>query len=712
MTRTFPRLFLVFAIGCGTTVQDLGHDPPSGPGAPPPAPVSIPGPPATAGAGALGAEAIPPTWEWLNPAPQGNRIRSMGGSADDDVWLVGDGNTALHWDGEKWRDMRGTLRGLDLYSVWSSGPDDVWAVGDHGVEYEFHNYDPTTPLYTRHSLGTGAILHFDGTMWKADPHIGTRWAHAVWGASSSCVFALLENGDVARYDGTGWSITASPASAVLRDVWGTSPSNVWAVGDQGALVRFDGTRWTKVGPGGDGDPTASTNRYYGVWGTSPDDVWAVFDDTRYTGWNTTVDHTLGFSHWDGAAWHVVQRQWLGTSYGDAFVPDTAEPFRTGHALWGTPGGRPVALSHDSFEAWSYDGQSWVSEPIEWSAGVRTVWGASDMLAAGEGGGLYKLDAQASGAARWTALFAGFRENIFDIGVAAPNDVWARVGDETVGLVRWTTGGWSKVHVLASDGSGDELAVDALAVVSPTEVWMAGHHQKNYAPVSEIARWDGARWNAVPPPEAGGVGAISAPKAGAPWVLSSERLFRRSGTAWAEVTLPAKNTPIAVTAIADDDVWVIGDPHPNGDPLWVTVFHFDGTSVEDVFHAYGGQQGASVSVAAPDDVWVTAGEQSIIGTPWTLYHWDGKRWTDHRDLDAFTVLPAGNGRAYFLRFDGAETMFYPSDARSVLGYWDGAKATILGETSASVGSLGASTDALWIVGAAGATLRYPLTPGVR
>src|SRR5262249_21587439 len=229
--------------------------------------------------------------------------------------------------------------------------------------------------------------------------------------------------------GTAWSITASPMSAVLRDVWGTTASNVWAVGDQGTLAHFDGTRWTKVG---DGDPTASTNRYYGVWGTSPDDVWAVFDDTRYKGWNTTVEHSLGFSHWDGVAWHVVQRQSLGTAYGDSFVPDTAEPFRTGHALWGTPGGRPVALSHGSSEAWSYDGQAWVGEPIDYRDGVRTVWGASDILAAGEGGGLYKLDAQASGAARWTALFPGFRQNLWSVGAAAPNDLWARSDD---GLVR-------------------------------------------------------------------------------------------------------------------------------------------------------------------------------------------------------------------------------------------------------------------------------------
>ena len=149
---------------CGTSTQDLGRDAPGTP--PPDSPPLLPAPPPEALPGDGNAAS---TWEWLNPAPQGNRIRGMGGSADDDVWLVGDGNTVLHWDGERWSDRHGTLRGLDLYSVWSSGPKDVWVAGDHGVSTWL--LTGTTPTGEKIRVHGVELLHFGaGKIVKKDSY--------------------------------------------------------------------------------------------------------------------------------------------------------------------------------------------------------------------------------------------------------------------------------------------------------------------------------------------------------------------------------------------------------------------------------------------------------------------------------------------------------------------------------------------------------------
>src|SRR5262245_57482813 len=95
---------LCAATACGTSTLALGRDVVGG-DHPPPAPPSSPQSRLPSDESGLTS-----TWEWVNPAPQGNRIRGMGGSADDDVWLVGDGNTVMHWDGEKWTDRHGSVR--------------------------------------------------------------------------------------------------------------------------------------------------------------------------------------------------------------------------------------------------------------------------------------------------------------------------------------------------------------------------------------------------------------------------------------------------------------------------------------------------------------------------------------------------------------------------------------------------------------------------
>lgn len=73
-------------------------------------------------------------------------LNDVFGFGPDDVWVVGDESTVLHWDGTSWTKLStpfdedgGLTEKPDLHAVWGSSTNDVWIAGD------------------------GAMLHFRGT---------------------------------------------------------------------------------------------------------------------------------------------------------------------------------------------------------------------------------------------------------------------------------------------------------------------------------------------------------------------------------------------------------------------------------------------------------------------------------------------------------------------------------------------------------------------
>ena len=61
---------------------------------------------------------------------------------------------------------------------------------------------------------------------------------AVWGSSSSDVFAVGWSGTILHYDGSAWSAMSSGATTWLNGVWGSSGSDVFAVGRNGAILHY------------------------------------------------------------------------------------------------------------------------------------------------------------------------------------------------------------------------------------------------------------------------------------------------------------------------------------------------------------------------------------------------------------------------------------------------------------------------------------------
>jgi UDP-2,3-diacylglucosamine pyrophosphatase LpxH len=69
-----------------------------------------------------------------------------------------------------------------LLSIWGTSDDNIFVVGDNS-----------------------SILHFDGKAWSKINPIKEEYFTKVKGLGKDCVYVAGENGTVLRYDGTCWN---------------------------------------------------------------------------------------------------------------------------------------------------------------------------------------------------------------------------------------------------------------------------------------------------------------------------------------------------------------------------------------------------------------------------------------------------------------------------------------------------------------------------
>ncbi len=75
--------------------------------------------------------------------------------------------------------------------------------------------------------------------WSSQSSGTTSFLLGVWGSSGSDVFAV-GSGIVLHYDGTAWLEQENGSTATLQGIWGTGPTDLFAVG-RGAIIQH-GTR--------------------------------------------------------------------------------------------------------------------------------------------------------------------------------------------------------------------------------------------------------------------------------------------------------------------------------------------------------------------------------------------------------------------------------------------------------------------------------------
>ncbi|HEU0297110.1 MAG TPA: hypothetical protein VFR47_30500 [Anaerolineales bacterium] len=309
------------------------------------------------------------------------------------------------------------------------------------------------------------------------------------------------------------------------------------------------------------------NRLNAVTAVSANDVWAVGFSPHPSGTPLYIRQTL-IEHWDGRNWSVVPSP---NPAGDTDVElngvdaiSSSDVWAVGHS--GDPSTIPQTLTvHWNGNSWSivpspspgtYNGNvlnavSGVSANDIWAVG----WYQSG--ATGQEGGALTMHWDGTA---WTVVPNPSRWQLYGVTAISSNDVWA-VGEQSI--LHWNGMNWSAVSFPPPPGDSYQV-FKGISAVSANDIWAVGYSQWSYfygyryAPLTY--HWDGTRWSWVP--NAGG---------------TDEFMF-------------------AVTAIAANDVWAVGD---NGQTQ-----HWNGADWSRVAAPYPGLGGRlnGIAAASASDVW--------------------------------------------------------------------------------------------------------------
>jgi hypothetical protein len=311
-------------------------------------------------------------------------FRGIWGSGVADIYLVG-GKTSGGLEGQIWRGtgpsagdwtLQDNPTTADLEAVWGFGAANVFAVGaggttlvtiNNGTTWTNPVSNATQPLEGVAGGGANLFLVGAGGTIVTSTNSGTSFGttstgsasnlNAVWGNSTSSVYAVGDNGTIVRWNGTRLTLQTSGTTQHLRAVWGSGSTNVFAVGDGGTVLNSvnSGTTWTPVNLG-------TTANFRGIWGTGSTNIYVVGDvGTVY--------------------------QWNGTIWSPVAVPANKGPgpARNLNAVWARATD-DVYIVGDTGVIIHWDGVTWAQQPYETGfpqdRDIRGVWGsgASDVWA--------------------------------------------------------------------------------------------------------------------------------------------------------------------------------------------------------------------------------------------------------------------------------------------------------------------------------------------
>jgi len=183
----------------------------------------------------------------------------------------------------------------DLYSVWAGAANHVVAVGVNPGDDVWPGmillFDGTTwgqtpyainlyGVFNRTAVGElgneGSATYWNGSTWSSRFVLAPGTLHGTWEASPG-TYATGDNGRLLYTSETGipgsWGTLTSNTSEVLYAVWGATSSDVYAVGAQGTIVHNPNAGPGVTGPWNNQSFGLSTLR--GIWGSSPDDIYVV-----------------------------------------------------------------------------------------------------------------------------------------------------------------------------------------------------------------------------------------------------------------------------------------------------------------------------------------------------------------------------------------------------------------------------------------------------
>ncbi len=311
---------------------------------------------------------------------------------------------------------------------------------------------------------------------------------------------------------------------------------------------------------------------------------------------------------------------------------------------------------------------------------------------------------------------GFAAELSSVSGSGPNDVWAvgyfdaldaggNSGSSHTLTLHWNGSSWSVIPSPDANtaGTGVINRLHGVAVIAPNDAWAVGYSTGGSQGYRTLTmHWDGASWQIVPSPNLplpnlynalNSVSAISpnevwavggVPKELGNGVSSRATLMRWDGTAWtltpepAEAVLWNSSSLNAVTAVASNEVWAVGDL---GRP-----FRWNGSAWTLSGPAFPSQFTKALDHTAASNIWAVGAAPPVAGSEGSSFpasatsaRFDGAAWTFSQ--------PALAGTNNTTAFRGV-TAVSPSNAWAVgfvnqstlVQRWNGTAWTVVGSAN--------------------------------
>ncbi|MEW6141817.1 MAG: C1 family peptidase [Chloroflexota bacterium] len=549
-----------------------------------------------------------------------------------------------------WQWQNPLTQGYGLQAVWGSSSSNVFAVGQHGT-----------------------IVHYNGTAWSAMTSGTIADLTGVWGSSASDVFAVGSGGTILHYDGTAWSAMTSGTTQNLNGIWGSSSTNVFAVGNGGVILRYNGTSWTTMTSG------AIWYDFNSVWGSSASDVFAV----GYSG---------KIYHYDGSVWSAM------TSGTESFL----------YGVWGNSASDVFAVG-GAGTILHYNGNTWSVMTSGTGLIYLGVWGSSgsNVYAAGWNANIYRYDGSA-----WNYAFGGKSYHLNGIWGTSASDIFA-VGDGgmivhyngtawsdmATGTANWLKGVWgcSATDVFAVGDSGAILHYNGTAWSAmtgysygwtPYGIWGASA-SNIFATVPSggaavILRYNGSSWSYINTGTFGNYYGIWGSSASDIYIAGdSGSILRYNGSAFSAVASSTGNNLYGIWGSSASDIFAVG---ANG-----TIIRYNGSSwnamTSGTNNLLYGVWGSSAS-----DVFA-------VGAGGTILHYNGTAWS--------AMTSGVTSILWGVWGSSGSDVFAVGDGGIILHYNGSAWATMSGGSPSNnlMGIWGSSASDVFAVGRWGTILHY-------
>ena len=191
--------------------------------------------------------------------PSTATVYGIWGTAQNDLWAVGghasSGAFAWHFDGGTWSPAEGfpqdVVQYASLFKLTGRSAEDIWMVGTGGValHYDGQRFERASSgtdrtLFTVHAdaerfvavggFGSGVLVENIGDGWKDVTPSGALHAIGVYLTGNGEGYAVGVDGSVLRRDGNAWKSVDTGINIVeaFHGVWVDSEGGVWAVGGQ------------------------------------------------------------------------------------------------------------------------------------------------------------------------------------------------------------------------------------------------------------------------------------------------------------------------------------------------------------------------------------------------------------------------------------------------------------------------------------------------